>query len=537
MLSEIYCEKFHQKKIIFNDGLSIILGTKSGDNSIGKSTFLLIVDYVFGGSTYSKETDILDNIGSHNICFKFIFNKKEYYFLRSNTENSVWICDSNYKKIKSKSKDDYCKWLSEQYNLNYHDLKFRDAVGRYIRTYGKNNCDEKHPLNVYPSEPQSKAVIAILKLFDLYHAIANLEQLAKDSSDAFSTFQKAQALNFISKINKEQYKTNLKQIDIIKGELDELSNKLEKGLLDIDAATSEEAISIKKYLSSARRMKNTIDAKLSTINENLDYKFNDTTDTYWELKKFFPDVNIRHISEVEAFHKKISDIFIKELKEARKELTRQAKDCAQIIENYEEELKNLIQNPNLPRTVLKINADKQREIDRMTKENEAFEKSEILKQQKKENQDKLKEAKAEKLGLLEKSINHEMERINKLLYTEKYNAPLLHFSESSYVFSTPNDTGTGIAYKGLIVFDLAVMHLTKLPILVHDSVVLKQISDNAIEKIMEQYLACNKQIIIAFDKQDSYSERTNKLLEKYAVLNLAPNGQELFGWSWGKQIN
>ena len=52
MLHEIYCEQFHQKRIVFNPGLSVVLGTNAGDNSIGKSTFLLIVDYVFGGSTY-----------------------------------------------------------------------------------------------------------------------------------------------------------------------------------------------------------------------------------------------------------------------------------------------------------------------------------------------------------------------------------------------------------------------------------------------------------------------------------------------------
>ena len=53
MLHEIYCEQFHQKRIVFNPGLSVVLGTNTGDNSIGKSTFLLIVDYVFGGSTYA----------------------------------------------------------------------------------------------------------------------------------------------------------------------------------------------------------------------------------------------------------------------------------------------------------------------------------------------------------------------------------------------------------------------------------------------------------------------------------------------------
>ncbi len=54
MLHEIYCEQFHQKRIVFNPGLSVVLGTNTGDNSIGKSSFLLIVDYVFGGSTYGN---------------------------------------------------------------------------------------------------------------------------------------------------------------------------------------------------------------------------------------------------------------------------------------------------------------------------------------------------------------------------------------------------------------------------------------------------------------------------------------------------
>ena len=82
-------------------------------------------------------------------------------------------------------------------------------------------------------------------------------------------------------------------------------------------------------------------------------------------------------------------------------------------------------------------------------------------------------------------------------------------------------------------YDLSVLGLTKLPILVHDSVVLKQISDDAIERIIELYSSCGKQVIIALDKQDSYSERTAHLLSESAVLRLANNGQELFGRSWG----
>lgn len=81
------------------------------------------------------------------------------------------------------------------------------------------------------------------------------------------------------------------------------------------------------------------------------------------------------------------------------------------------------------------------------------------------------------------------------------------------------------------------MHLTKLPILVHDSLILKQISDDAIENILAQYSTCGKQIIIALDKQDSYSAKTASELEEHTVLRLAPGGDELFGRSWSNQAS
>lgn len=110
-----------------------------------------------------------------------------------------------------------------------------------------------------------------------------------------------------------------------------------------------------------------------------------------------------------------------------------------------------------------------------------------------------------------------MSRLNDSIYEGAYNAPVLDFKDNRYHFITPDDTGTGIAYKGLIVYDLAVLNLTLLPILVHVSVVLKQISDDAIEKIIGLYSSCKKQVIIALDKQDSYSVKASEMLSNSAV--------------------
>lgn len=64
MLYEIVCDKFisnaqQRGKIYFHDGLNVIQGHNSGTNSIGKSTFLLVVDFAFGGNTYAKNKKII----------------------------------------------------------------------------------------------------------------------------------------------------------------------------------------------------------------------------------------------------------------------------------------------------------------------------------------------------------------------------------------------------------------------------------------------------------------------------------------------
>ncbi len=536
MLSEIFCEEFHQKTIVFNEGFNVVLGTNTGDNSIGKSSFLLIVDFVFGGDTYSKSVDILDNIGSHIIGFKFIFGGQPFYFSRKIDEsNVVHKCDENYNVISSMSNEAYCKWLAQMYNITMYGSTFRDTVGRYIRVYGKENYDEKRPLHYVPQEAGSKAIIAILKLFNFYSAIERFEKKLEGSIKAQSVFEKAQKLDYIAKIGKRTFNTNQKEISRIESEIQELSDQISSNLLDVDSEASEQAIQIKKALSKAKRLRSYTRNRLATLADCQEYKFSSTTEDFEELARYFPNANLRHIREIEAFHQKISAIFNEEILNEKSNVDTQLSDYDSIVTDLENQLKSLVNNPNLSQLVLQKHADLLNEKKKLQQENQSYLKLEKLKQTKAADQENLKSAKDTQLGMIEKKLNFEMDRINDLLYSQRYNAPYIHFTDSNYVFKTPDDTGTGVAYKGLVVFDLSIMHLTQMPILVHDSVVLKHIADDAIEGIVNQYIACGKQTIIALDKQESYTPKTATLLEKYSILKLAPNGEELFGRSWGKK--
>ena len=274
MLHEIYCEQFHQKRIVFNPGLSVVLGTNAGDNSIGKSTFLLIVDYVFGGSTYAGTTDIIENVGSHDIYFSFIFGEEIFKFCRNSINaHTVWKCNDSYEKVEEIGLNDYCKWLDSKYAISLPELSFRDAVGRYIRVYGKNNCDERHPLHYQATEKAEKACTALLKLFDAYTPLKETEAAAQRSDAELTAYKKAQALQFIAKITKRVHDKNEKEIRSIAAQIEELSSGLERGLLDVDAAASEQAVYIKKLLSRARRARSKVKARWDLLDENGNYAF------------------------------------------------------------------------------------------------------------------------------------------------------------------------------------------------------------------------------------------------------------------------
>lgn len=134
---------------------------------------------------------------------------------------------------------------------------------------------------------------------------------------------------------------------------------------------------------------------------------------------------------------------------------------------------------------------------------------------------------------IEQEINDRMEEFDSSLFSESRKAPHLTINGyNSYHFETSDDTGTGSNYKGMIIYDLAVLYSTDLPAIVHGSLIMKNISDVAIAGIMKLYVKSKKQVFIAFDKQDTYGAETQKILMDNMVLKFSDGGCELYGETW-----
>ena len=142
----------------------------------------------------------------------------------------------------------------------------------------------------------------------------------------------------------------------------------------------------------------------------------------------------------------------------------------------------------------------------------------------------------EEMARIDLRLNNLMEEMNSTMYADAMKAPIINVeSASSYTFYTPDDGGTGMRYKGLILFDLAVLQSCSLPFLIHDSVLLLQIENEVVERILDYYSRSPKQIFIAFDK--TATPKAMDILKKAEVLHLSRGGNELFGRAWNRKDN
>ncbi|MCP4182669.1 MAG: DUF2326 domain-containing protein [Hyphomicrobiales bacterium] len=117
------------------------------------------------------------------------------------------------------------------------------------------------------------------------------------------------------------------------------------------------------------------------------------------------------------------------------------------------------------------------------------------------------------------------------VYDEHRKSPKLEISNNSYSFSAVEDTGTGKAYSNLILLDLAILQTTVLPFVIHDSVLFKNIENEAVARLVELYVSFNRQTFIAIDEVQKYGAQAEAILTRQKVIQLS-NENQLYEKDW-----
>ena len=125
-----------------------------------------------------------------------------------------------------------------------------------------------------------------------------------------------------------------------------------------------------------------------------------------------------------------------------------------------------------------------------------------------------------------------MEDYNSVVTEDRENAPFIGIdSDKTIYFGTYGNTSESTAFKGLVLYDLAILNNTRLPVLIHDSNITRRINSTYIQKLFQMYETSKKQVFIAFDETDSMPEEIRKITDYAGRVHLSEE-HRLYGKSW-----
>ena len=536
MLSEIRSDVFKQKTIKFHKGLNVVLGDSVATNSIGKSTLLMLVDFSFGGESFiSNDGGAVENLGHHSYFITHEFGEEKFIFKRGTFKpDLVYACSNDYEEQEAISLDHFKSFLKNQYKLEAFDLSFRAIISLFSRIWGRDNLEVKKPLHDHPTNNGGECIEKLIKLFERYGSIRELSQQLKDKNTEKKALSGAFKQNFIPKITKTQYKNNLKEIDKIQAEIEDIKSNLAKYAINLSEIASKEVLDLKEQKDLLLNGKTSVTSRLSRVRNNLNQNKYIKSKHLDSLKEFFPDVNEDKIAEIEEFHSDITKILKSELKESERVLKNDLDSITSEIIKIDGRISENLSNFDNPEIIVDRVYDLSNSHKETITENGYFETEESIKSFVKDIKFDLRSEKETILKFIEDLINDKIKSLVTVTYSEKHKSPELVLNDKSYQYKIIDNTGTGTAYSNLLLLDLAIFGITKLPLLVHDSLLYKNIETDAVSNFIDLYLKQDKQSFIAIDEIEKYGKETKEKLEENKVVKLS-NQYVLYVKDWREE--
>ncbi len=384
MLVEVRCDKFIsngkvREPIRFHAGLNAVLGDDNGSNSIGKSTFLMILDFVFGGSDYVKKcVDVQENVKEHTICFAFNFGGQMYYFSRNTVDyNNVLKCNAEYQALPDEeplSLQKYGDFLCEQYALTAEGITWRGAIARFIRVYKRDTLDEERPLRSSKDEKTSDAIKGYMRLFDRYSSVEAQIKQAAAAEDEKETFRKStQEYNHIRAAkNDKEKKANEARITELEQREQGLIDDSNRGLLDLDSMTAQRLSELNEALINYRRQRALIQTQLNSVRRDMTGERRSFKKTFTDLERFFPNEEFHTLEEIESFHQKLTKILTQEFTETERSLATTYVLLGNEIASIKEQITEIKNVPNVSQAILREFAQITTELNNLRKANENY---------------------------------------------------------------------------------------------------------------------------------------------------------------------
>lgn len=544
MLVELWSPAFKENgqsrpHIIFKPGLNVIKGCSDGANSIGKTSVLLAIDFLLAGDSYLR-SGAIEEVGHHSIYGCFDFSGIKHYFKRSTSKSKEVIeLDQHWKPTGTKfSLAEYGEFLADNYKLKLERSSWKQVRTTFFRIYGKENFNETNPLLGWPGENKETSLQIVFDVFGVYEELRILQERKNETSAELGAYKQAQKYRFVAASAQ-----SVKDIEKEKERIRELEAKREQvisaatePIQDSDLEAAQARLKLRRRLNDLERDLGALDRKIRLVETTQKYGIRPEQADLQRLQEFFPDVNVRSLLEVERFHRRLADVLEDGAKDELADLISKRASQEDELKSTRNALRDLGPGSSFSRDFLDYLRDIDEELGELKSRADAGETFRRLEANKKRAVDSFREAHEKVSVKVREAINSEMARISEVIVGSKKNSPVLEIHGfNSYRFSTPKDKGAGTNCRGLVIFDLAMLAISQLPAIAHDSDILKRCDDEAINGIMSQFESSKKQIFLAFDRATRYTQKVQQIADRHTVIELGPDGRSLYGESWNKR--
>jgi hypothetical protein len=289
---------------------------------------------------------------------------------------------------------------------------------------------------------------------------------------------------------------------------------------NVSEVVNRELLELKEQKDCLLALRLTLASRLQRVQSNLRGSRAVRSENFQELVRFFPAIDQDRLARVGEFHTGVARILRSELDASQTQIEEQLAVIDQELASVDERMAQSLNTVEAPAALVDRVAEVATKIKSAHEENGRYEHEARLRAEMKRLKEGLQSEKETILVVIEKTINDSMRRIMTERFGPERKSPYLKLRERSYSFEVEEDTGTGVAYTGLVLFDLTIFLLTRLPVLGHDTVIFKNIENDSVSRLLPVYLETAKQSFVAIDEIEKYGPETSAFLTEHRVLQL-----------------
>jgi hypothetical protein len=373
--------------------------------------------------------------------------------------------------------------------------------------------------------PKEKLGAGIARLVDLFGRTGDVSverAVLQTLQDKRNLMNKSMTAEIIPRITMTKYKANKKLIETNAQAINDIKDNFAGAITAYEALFDDKLRAIQQTKNEMVSKKNLVSARREKLQRDISGITPRLAANIALVAEFFPDANLERLEMVEQFHAKIGKLVSKELKTELELLIANEAEITTAITDLDQQIKLTLKAKGTPTDLFAKVFELKEVTDKAKEENKFFEQKASIESNETATKTRL-EAIYNKIFLeIETAINQKLEKFNKLVYGPERKPSRLHLKKAnSYSFTSRMDTGTGKSYAGLVGFDLSMLSLTRLPFVIHDSMIYKNIEIAATEHIIRILASFkNKQIFLAFDEAKKFNSTTQDTLNAKMVLQL-----------------